>query len=147
MKLVSLEETKSRDCVPVTFPLDPKLIEEMFQIMKDNNGIGLAAPQVGIFQQFFLLNVGNVKRVVCNPVMSVLSQKKEHGIEGCLTCPGEQFEIVRFSSVALEGFDESGIYFKWSAAKGLLGKAVQHEMHHLDGRCIKDFGSPVEEKT
>lgn len=143
MNLVSLDETKKELCVPVVFLLDPKLVEELFDIMAKNNGIGLAAPQVGIFQQFFLINVGKIKRVICNPTMTVLTRKTELNVEGCLTCPGEQFYVHRFASVSLEGYDEKGVYFKWSAAKGLLGRVVQHEMHHLNGTCVKDFGQAV----
>lgn len=156
MKLVTLEESKAKPCerwdfgsCPDMMRPSPESLAEMEAILRDTKlpgditGVALAAPQVGIFKRFFLIASPSRKQWVFNPEMRVLTQKREKVIERCLTCPGEKFETIRFASVSLTFQNELGEVIHWGACKGLLGRIVQHEMGHLDGTCIKDFGRRI----
>lgn len=140
MNLVSLEEAK-KPCVDVSsFPISPKILDEMYQVMQDNKGVGLAAPQVGIFQRFFIFDLGHGRHVVCNPTVDVNSLKHHLSHEGCLTIPGEKYWVKRFTSIRLTAQNEYGKLISWQC-KGLLADLIQHEISHLYGQCIKDTGT------
>lgn len=144
MKLVSYEETK----VPLqdaSFPIPQKVLDEMFKIMGEHKGIGLAAPQVGYHQKFFVGDLGNGKFVCANPKLYILRPQSHWKEEGCLTLPGEKHVVPRFLKIRLRGFDETGKPFDWSCI-GLLAQLVQHEMDHLEGICIKDKLQKEKEK-
>lgn len=138
MDLVSLVETKKPLC-EATFPIPAKVLGRMVEIMESNSGIGLAAPQVGYYQTFFIGDVGKGLFVCANPKMYVNKNKvRIHRMEeGCLTVPGERRWVERFDKVRLRGFDEEGTPFDWTCI-GKLAQVVQHEMDHLKGRCIVD---------
>lgn len=138
MRLVSLDETK-RPLSEASFPIKKEVLEEMCRIMKANSGIGLAAPQVGYYQTFFIGDLGKGRFVCANPKMYVNSRKVKvyRHEEGCLTVPGERRWVERFDKVRLRGFNEDGKSFDWTCI-GKLAALVQHEMDHLKGRCIVD---------
>lgn len=138
MNLVSLEKTKG-PLSDAWFPIRPEVLEDMFRIMKENNGIGLAAPQVGYYQRFFIGDLGKGRFVCVNPKMYVNQNKVKvyRHEEGCLTVPGERRWVERFDKVRLRGFKEDGTPFDWTCI-GKLAALVQHEMDHLQGRCIVD---------
>ena len=138
MQLVSLDETKKPLC-EASFPIKPEVIEEMARIMKENSGIGLAAPQVGYYQTFFIGDLGKGRFVCANPKIYVNAKKVRvrRFEEGCLTVPGERRWVERFDKIRLRGFNEEGKPFDWTCI-GKLAQVVQHEMDHLKGRCIVD---------
>ncbi len=138
MKLVPLDETKKPLC-EADIPVKKEVLEEMFRIMEENHGIGLAAPQVGYYQTFFVMNLDGTKRVCINPKMYVNNKKVKviRREEGCLTVPGERRWIERFDKIRLRGFKEDGTPFDWTCI-GKLAQVVQHEMDHLNGKCIVD---------
>jgi len=145
-RLVSLEDTKKTKCsnweiTEASRPALLKLIEEMYAIMFENNGIGLAAPQIGVYKNVFVVGLkdrGSVKRyAVVNPVIDILTTRYTMETEGCLTIPGKLFIVPRFSSIRLKGFDAEGNALDWFC-KGRLSQVVQHEVAHLRGVCIGD---------
>jgi peptide deformylase len=141
MNLVSLEETKKPLEDVTDFSVLPSITEEMFKIMEEKKGVGLAAPQVGIYQKFFIMKLGKEKYVVVNPTIKVVGKMFTYFREGCLTVPGLYRQVLRHSSLVVEGKDENGVDFKWNC-KHFMAQVVQHEFDHLLGRCIADTEKP-----
>lgn len=137
LSLVPLEETRKPLC-ETSFPIPKEVLDQMYKIMKDNKGVGLAAPQVGYYQKFFIGDLGPGMFVCANPKLYVapesLIERKE---EGCLTVPGITRYVGRYGRVRIRGFKEDGKPFDWVCI-GKLARLVQHEMDHLEGRCIVD---------
>jgi len=109
-------------------------IHRMFELMYENNGIGLAAPQVGWDARLFVLNIGGSKegeeRVFINPRI-ITRTGTANDTEGCLSFPGLYVKVKRTREITVEYED---MEFKTCQTKcdGLLARAVQHEMDHLD---------------
>lgn len=138
MKLVSVEETKKPLC-EADVPPKKEVVEEMLKIMHDNNGIGLAAPQVGYYQRMFVMQLNSKRRYVCcNPKLYIPPDAKTYWHEeGCLSKPGTTRPVKRYEKVRLRGFNEDGQPFDWGCM-GKFAAVVQHEMDHLAGKCIFD---------
>ena len=116
-------------------------LNEMFQTMESANGVGLAAPQVGIAKRFFVLQADDeVKRVFINPEITKTSAETSSYEEGCLSLPGFFEEIVRPVKVSVSALDENGKHFVINDADGLLARIIQHENDHLDGILYIDRG-------
>jgi peptide deformylase len=117
------------------------LIEGMYAVMHGARGIGLAAPQVGVSQRVFVLDLEDddgqrVQRAFVNPVMKEKSGSMV-GEEGCLSIPGLYADVKRHARVVFEALDETGSPFRIEAT-GLLSRALQHELDHLDGVLFVD---------
>lgn len=118
-----------------------KLIEDMYETMYANDGLGLAAPQVGINLMVAVVDYEGKKYTLVNPV--ILEKRGEQtGREGCLSFPGVFEDIERPEIVKIEAFDENGEKYAIEAS-GLLARAFCHEIDHLHGRLIIDMVSPV----
>lgn len=113
------------------------LILSMIETMKANNGVGLAATQVGSNLRLCVIQPEDKCYVMINPQITSKSTKKIISEEGCLSFPGEFFPISRFAEVQVRYLDEFG---KPAKAKGkdLFARAIQHELDHLDGVLIID---------
>ena len=128
----------------VEFPLSNSnvdLIHNMKTIMYNNNGIGLAANQVGFNRRIFVMDVSNEKnnaQVFINPVIKSKNNIKMGEMEGCLSCPGEEVKVSRSISVTLEWFCEHG-ETQHKAFYHLPCRVVLHEMDHLDNKLILDY--------
>ena len=112
-----------------------KLIVDMAQTMVENQGIGLAAPQVGISEKVIVVATDlNGERILelINPKITKKSKEKEIGEEGCLSFPGIYIKINRAKKVEVEGLDINGKKIKLKA-EGLLARVFQHEIDHLSG--------------
>ncbi|MCI7440407.1 MAG: peptide deformylase [Treponema sp.] len=121
------------------------LIEEMFDTMISANGVGLAAPQVGIAKRFFvLMSDDDVRRVFINPEIIKTSAETSEYEEGCLSLPGYSENIVRPVKISISALNEKGKPFVINDADGLLARIIQHENDHLDGTLYIDRG---DEKT
>jgi peptide deformylase len=128
-------------------PLDPeiqKLILEMTASMRSANGLGLAAPQVGKSLRLCIIEEKNGPQenggrlfILINPVIKAASKKKVLIEEGCLSFPGKFFPIMRPEKIKVRFLDENGKSCKIKA-DGLLARAIQHEIDHLDGVLIID---------
>ena len=125
------------------------MVEEMFELMYAANGIGLAANQVDLPFQLFVINTSGDKAageelVFVNPV---ISQPKgtESADEGCLSMPGINGQVSRPSSIHVSAYDLSGNEIDITAT-GLLARAIQHEFDHLNGVLFVDRVSDSEKK-
>jgi peptide deformylase len=123
-----------------------KLIDDMFETMYAAPGIGLAAPQVGILKRVVVIDItgGENKEeqiAFINPEI-IEMWGEEEGEEGCLSIPGE-FEIVkRASNIKIKYLDKDGKTVELET-EGLLARAIQHEIDHLDGKLFIDKLSPI----
>ena len=117
------------------------LIDDMFETMGVACGVGLAANQVGIVRRVAVINAEGQTFAMINPVI-VEESGRASAEEGCLSIPDAFAEISRPESVVLEALDERGNPFRL-AASGLVARAVQHEIDHLDGVLFVDHLSPM----
>jgi peptide deformylase len=114
------------------------LAREMAAILQNESGIGLAGPQVGVFERFFITLVPNDKiRVFVNPSIIETSIETSKYEEGCLSIPGVFEDVVRPSRVKVQAWDESGKVFNLECG-GVLARCVQHEYDHLEGVLFID---------
>ncbi len=113
------------------------LLNDMEETMFYHNGLGLAAPQVGISRQVIVVNLGGGETLrLINPQV-IESGGEAVDVEGCLSLPGVFGEIVRADEVVIEALDEKNSNFKISAS-GLLARVLQHEIDHLQGTLFID---------
>lgn len=133
----------ARKAVPVAAVNDRirALIRDMFETMYSSDGVGLAATQVGVGKRVIVLDVSPVDETIApfavvNPEI-VSRSGSVTGVEGCLSVPGVQGEVCRAETVEVRGKDEQGNPFRISAV-GILSRALQHEIDHLDGVLFID---------
>ena len=131
----------------VKFPLsaeDQVIIDQMIDIMYRNNGIGLAANQVGYARRMFVMDTTSSKAgamVFINPVIETKAKEKLTEEEGCLSCQKQLVEIRRPIYVGLKYFCRHGEE-QYKTFYYLSGRVVQHEMDHLNGKLIIDKPTP-----
>lgn len=113
------------------------LIEDMYDTMYEANGVGLAAPQVGILKRIVVIDVcdGNAYTLI-NPVI-VEADGEQVGEEGCLSLPGLAGIVSRPNRVVCKALDEN-MQEITVEGEGLLARAICHELDHLDGILYKD---------
>ena len=112
-----------------------RLVEEMHVAMREANGVGLAAPQVGVSKRLFVYEIGDSgPRAVINPVLEGAEGEWEHE-EGCLSVPGLWFQIVRAKRVRVSGYDVDGKEVSYEGEE-MEAKLFQHEVDHLDGKLL-----------
>jgi len=114
-----------------------RLTEEMLVTMRENDGVGLAANQVGRLKRVLVASVEDQDYVIVNPVLSALSETTEPLQEGCLSIPGINVEVDRPTTVTVTGQDASGEPLRIEA-QDMLARVLQHEVDHLDGVLILD---------
>lgn len=119
------------------------LIDDMFETMYDANGVGLAAPQVGILKRIVVIDVDYENPyVLINPVI-VERDGEQTGDEGCLSLPGKVATVTRPNHVICRCLNEEMEEIEIEG-EGLLARAICHELDHLDGILYKDVAdSPV----
>ena len=138
-------------CAPVERVSDDVLsvMDEMVEIMKEQSGVGLAAPQVGVLKRFLVMMDPDTNKVykMINP--KILSRSSETCTmeEGCLSVLGPDnlpvfSKVVRPSDVEVEWTDENGKKLQ-ATMSGVMARIVQHETDHLDGILFIDYLSPV----
>jgi peptide deformylase len=113
-------------------PLIRELIFDMLETMKENNGMGLAAPQVGKSLRLCVIRFERKTYILINPKIKSKSWGKEIAEEGCLSFPGQFIPIKRSKKVKVVAQNKAGKEFTLEA-EGLLARALQHEIDHLDG--------------
>jgi len=112
-----------------------KLLPKMVATMHKENGVGLAAPQIGISLRLAVAEVRKRLYYLINPEITSYSQEKIVSEEGCLSIPGEFFPIFRSETVTVKYINEKGLPKKMRAS-GFLATVIQHEVDHLDGILI-----------
>jgi len=121
------------------------IIDDMFETMYDENGVGLAATQVNIHQRIVVINVTEDKDqayVLINPEIISHSNQTEINEEGCLSVPGCYAKVDRYTEVTVKALDRNGKEFTLTATE-LLAICIQHELDHLDGKLFVDYLSPL----
>ena len=118
-----------------------ELVRDMFETMYAANGVGLAAPQVGVGKRVIVVDISPVEETAApialvNPEI-VGKQGQVEGIEGCLSVPGVEGMVCRHESIVLRGKNEHGVPVTIEA-RGILSRALQHEIDHLDGILFVD---------
>ena len=131
-----------------------ELIEDMIETMHKYNGVGLAAPQVGILKRIVVIDLydDNGPLRLINPKI-VKTKGKQEVEEGCLSFPNQYAKMIRPEEVVAEALNEKGEKIKIKA-KGLLAQAICHEVEHLEGILFVDnmipgtleFVTPSEDK-
>ena len=120
-------------------PSERFLISSMVETMRFHKGIGLAAPQIGLNEQIFVVDVGDGPFVVINPV---ITKKSGSDImeEGCLSIPDVMIKVKRADTITVTYTDENNRRFQRTCS-GLMAKVIQHETDHLNGKLIIDYAS------
>lgn len=117
------------------------LLEDMAETMYQNQGVGLAAPQVGISKRLLVADAGSgLVKLVNAKILRRKGRKIEE--EGCLSLSGVCVEIKRAEKILIEFMDRSGNVTTLEV-QGLLARVIQHEIDHLNGRMIIDYINPV----
>jgi peptide deformylase len=120
-----------------------RLVKDMLDTMYEANGVGLAAPQVGMSQRIIVVDVGEGPVVLINPEIEEAAGS-EIDSEGCLSIPGRWGYVERAQEVVVTGLNDSGRSVRLRA-DGLFARALQHEIDHLDGVLFIDKALEIEE--
>lgn len=121
-----------------------KLSEDMVQTMRAANGVGLAAPQIGVQKRMFVYDEGYGPETIINP--EIIESEGEWTLdEGCLSVPGQYFSITRAERIVLTGQDLEGgdVHIE---AREFLAKIFQHELDHLNGILLLERLTPDQRK-
>jgi peptide deformylase len=120
------------------------LTAKMFELMRENKGVGLAAPQVGLNIRLFVMNATGESgddQVFANPTLS-LADGEEEDEEGCLSLPDIRIQVLRNMTMRIDAFDVNGTPVS-QAASGFVARVWQHEVDHLNGVMLVDRMGPV----
>ena len=141
------DEILRKRCKPVKemTPRIQELIDDMFETMYENNGVGLAAPQVGILKRIVVIDLStdeNEEEPYCliNPEL-VFEEGEQEGEEGCLSVPGKAAKVVRPNHVIVKALNEDMEEIEVEGFE-LLARALCHELDHLDGIMYTDLMEP-----
>ena len=118
------------------------LLEDMADTMEKANGVGLAAPQVGVLRRVVIINVGDGVIEMINPQIVYESAEKVNDVEGCLSSPGDYGMVKRPRKVRATYYDRNGNLCE-IAGEGLLARAICHETDHLNGVLFKDLATEM----
>ena len=125
-----------------------QLIRDMFETMYGEEGVGLAAPQVGVSDRVIIVDPHDdevAPFALINPEITEASSDTEKGEEGCLSIPGLRDLVERSVSVRVRGLSPEGEQREFGA-EGLVARILQHEIDHLDGILFFDRMSPLKRK-
>lgn len=143
------EEVLTKKCKPVTemTPRVRELIEDMLDTLYEAQGVGLAAPQVGVLKRIFVIDTtGDDPHIFINPRI-VESSGEQTGPEGCLSVPGKQGQVTRPNYVKVAALDVNMREFELEATE-LFARAICHENDHLDGRLyLEKAEGPLQDVT
>ena len=115
-----------------------KIAEELIKALHDQDGVGLAGPQIGLSERVFAVHVqGDIPRIFINPSIIETSQDTVKYEEGCLSIPGIYTDVIRPRTVKLQAWNENGRPFIVEAS-GILARVILHEYDHLEGILFID---------
>ena len=127
---------KSRIVKEIT-PRQEELSKDMIETMHDADGVGLAAPQVGVLRRIAVIDVGEGPIVLVNPEV-IETSGEQTGQEGCLSVPGKVGIVTRPNYVKVKAFNEKMEEFEIEGEE-LLARALVHEIDHLDGHVYTEI--------
>ena len=140
-----------KECKPVKeiTPRIAELIEDMFETMYEANGVGLAAPQVGIPKRLFIMDLGLPQMIEAINPQILKASGKQHVVEGCLSCPDTWGYVDRPKRCRMRAQNRKGEWYEMAFAD-LGAQCACHENDHLDGHLFVDivteFVEPDEEE-
>lgn len=141
------DEVLNKKCREVTemTPRIRELIEDMLETMYEANGVGLAAPQVGVLKRIVVIDtVGDEPHILINPRI-VESSGEQTGLEGCLSVPGKTGQVTRPNYVKAVALDVNMKEFELEGTE-LLARAICHELDHLDGHLyVEKVEGPLQD--
>ncbi|MGN1350942.1 MAG: peptide deformylase [Anaerovoracaceae bacterium] len=139
------DEVLRKTCRPVPEITEriQTLVDDMIETMHDAEGVGLAAPQVGVLRRIFVVDIGDGPIVLINPEI-VETSGEQTDEEGCLSLPGRCAPVTRANYVKIRGLDREGNEVEYEGTE-LLARAFQHEYDHLDGILYIDRASAAAE--
>lgn len=131
--------TRAKEVDPKDIPTKEfqTLITDMVETMYAANGVGIAAPQIGVSKRIFIAESAQGPIALINPVFTKKSMKTSGGEEGCLSVPGKFDKVRRFKSVTIEGLTANGEKVSFTA-NDFFARILQHELDHLDGTLYVD---------
>ena len=139
-KILTQEESVlHKVCRPVT-EFDDKLhalLDDMAETLKEANGVGLAAPQVGILRRIFIVDLGDEIVELINPEI-LETEGEQDGMEGCLSVPGEYWLVKRPMRVKAQAQDRNGFWFEIQGEE-LIARCLCHENDHLNGHLYTEI--------
>lgn len=147
LEVLSFPDERLRTVAKPVEQVDDKirqLVSDMFETMRDENGIGLAATQVDRHVQVVVMDVSEDQdqpRVFINPEI-IQREGSTISEEGCLSVPGNYAKVERAEKVTVKALNENGEAFELDA-DGLLAICIQHELDHLKGKLFVDYLSPL----
>jgi len=119
-----------------------RMVEEMIRA----EGVGLAAPQIGISKRIIVLDVDGEFHILINPELLSTSDETEQVVEGCLSVPGVNSSVERSTAATITGTTLEGEAVTLTG-QGLLARAMQHEMDHLNGKLFVDRLGPAKRRS
>ncbi len=126
----------SKEVKEVT-PKVQELIDDMLETMYEANGVGLAAPQVGVLKRIVVIDIGDGPLVMINPEI-IKESGSQTGDEGCLSVPGKAGQVTRPNEVTARFMGEDGGWYEIDGTE-LLARAICHECEHLEGKLYVDL--------
>jgi peptide deformylase len=121
------------------------LVKDLTETLKDAQGAGLAAPQIGVGLRVFAYAVDSERGYLVNPELSFPDDEEEDGEEGCLSFPGIYYDVKRRLNTVARGFTDRGDPVQ-VVGTHVLARCLQHETDHLDGVLFIDRMDPVTRK-
>lgn len=137
------DEVLHKKCKPVEV-FDEKLsilLDDMAETMYKAQGVGIAAPQVGIIRRVVFIDVGDGPVELVNPEI-VKKKGSQRGIEGCLSCPNEWGYVVRPNEVTVKAQDRTGQEIQFKCTE-FFARCVCHELDHLDGHLFIEIADEM----
>lgn len=117
------------------------LLDDMAETMQQANGVGLAAPQVGMLKRAVVIDIGEGLVELINPEI-IETDGEQTGREGCLSVPGKAGDVTRPNYVKVRAFDRNGEEFEIEGEE-LMARALCHELDHLDGILYTDLAAEL----
>ena len=143
---------KETEEITADYPNLAELLDNMFQTMYNSDGVGLAAPQIGLNIRLFVIDaspmkedfpeIDSTKRVFINPEIIETSEETIAYEEGCLSVPGIHEKVTRPTSITINYFDENFVEHT-DTYDGFFARIVQHEYDHLEGKVFTDHLSAL----
>ncbi|MDP4153173.1 MAG: peptide deformylase [Bacillota bacterium] len=140
------DEVLSKVCRPVE-KFDKRLadlIDDMADTLKESNGVGLAAPQVGVLKRIVVIDTGEKMLELVNPEI-IETEGEQHNLEGCLSMPELYCITSRPQKVKIRAFDRNENLYEYEG-EDLIARAFCHETDHLNGILITDVYTPLTEE-
>lgn len=122
------------------------LIRDLFDSLEEAEGVGLAAPQIGVSRRVIIVDISDAEDGVppialINPVIEI-GQGMATAEEGCLSIPDVYGEVARYTNIDVSALDQNGQAFRFNA-EGFYARVLQHEIDHLDGKLFIDHIAPL----